>query len=212
MAMWRFKSLSIKPLSKLLAGACMTLFLLACAVTNTHSDKEKTVTLLLQPSTLGIEMSMMQRMHIYLDAFPDKPSPELEVALEADASSVRLAILQLGHTVARLDWDGVRIAQQLAPGWPKVVRAERVLSDLQMVWWPITAIHGALAPDWTVRESGTTREFLHGDRVVTTVKITSCRTIELIQAEEGYRVLLTTDGEVPQFARAALSNAVECGQ
>lgn len=165
--------------------------------------------LMLQPSTLGMELSMMQRMRVHLNAFPDAPSLELEVALEADASSVRLAILQLSHTVARLNWDGARIDQHLAPGWPKVVSAERVLSDLQMVWWPLGAIQDGLAAGWTVRESVGLRNFVHGERVVTTVKITSERTIDLIQAEEGYRVLITTDGEVPQYAGTALLKTVK---
>ena len=202
----------MKPLWKMATAACVTIFLVACDGTPARSGEERTVTLLLQPSTLGMELSMMQRMRVRLDAFPDAPSLELEVAFEADASSVRLAILQLNHTVARLDWDGTRIEHQLAPGWPTVVRAERVLSDLQMVWWPLTAILGELAQGWTVRESGTIREFLHGDKVVTTVSVTSSRSIELIQAEEGYRVILTTDGEVPQFARKSLLDTFEGAQ
>ena len=159
-----------------------------------------------------MELSMLQRMRVRLDTFPEAPSPELEVAFEADASSVRIAILQLSHAVARIDWDGTRVEQQLAPGWPKVVRAERILSDLQMVWWPLSAIQNQLSQGWTVRESGSIREFVHGDKVVSTVKVISDHSIELIQAEEGYRVQLTTAGEVPQFARAAFLNPLEGAQ
>lgn len=198
-----------RSLKRSLVGICAALLLAACAGLPSRSNEGRTVTLLLQPATLGTELSMMQRMRVRLDAFPDAPSPELEVALEADASSVRLAILQLSHTIARLNWDGVQIDLHLAPGWPKVVRAERVLSDLQMVWWPLAAIRDGIAVGWSVRESVGQREFVHDDKVVTTVKITSERTIELIQAEEGYRVLITTDGGVPQYAGIAPSKAVE---
>lgn len=152
---------------------------------------------------------MMQRMRVHLDAFPKAYSPDLDVAFEADASSVRLAVMQLNHTIARLDWDGIRIEQKFAAGWPKVVRAERVLSDLQMVWWPLSAIQSELTHGWTVRESDTIREFLHGDKIVTTVTITSSRSIELIQVEEGYRVLITTDGAVPKFALEELLNLLQ---
>jgi len=197
---------------RLLAVACVAFLLSACAGIPVLLGEETTLTLLLQPATLGMELSMMQRMRVRLDAYPMAPSPELEVAFEADASSVRIAILQLSHTVARIDWDGNRVEQQLAPGWPKVVSAERILSDLQMVWWPLSAIQNELPQGWTVRESGAIREFIHGEKVVTTVKAISSRSIELIQAEEGYRVQLTTAGEVPQFARATFLNQLEGAQ
>jgi Protein of unknown function (DUF3261) len=208
----KFPSLSLRHLGQFLVAAGLACLLMACAGSPVGSGQDKTVTLLLPPSTLGVELSMMQRMRVRLDAFLDAPSPELEVALEADASAVRLAILQLSHTIARLDWDGQRIEQHLAPGWPKLVSAERVLSDLQMVWWPLAVIQNSLSVGWAVRESTGLREFVHGDKVVTTVKITSERTIELIQAEEGYRVLITTDGQIPAYSGGAPLVKVESEQ
>lgn len=205
-------SISLGHLGQFLVTAGLACLLMACAGSSAGSGQGKTVTLLLPPSTLGTDLSMMQRMRVRLDAFPDAPSPELEVALEADAFAVRLAILQLSHTIARLDWDGQRIEQNLTPGWPKVVSAERVLSDLQMVWWPLAAIRYGLSAGWVVRESSGLREFVLGDKVVTTVKITSERTIELIQAQEGYRVLITTDGQIPTYLGDAPSKKVESEQ
>ncbi len=92
-------------------------------------------------------------------------SRSLDVALEVDAQSVRMAFLQLGQTVARLEWDGRQLEQSLAPGWPKVVSAERVLSDLQLVWWPAEAVRAGLAPGWQLAESPQTRELSHEGRV-----------------------------------------------
>jgi hypothetical protein len=84
----------------------------------------------LTPASLGRELTAVQRMEVQAAG----QSRSLDVALEVDASAVRMAVMQFGQTVARLDWDGQTLTQSLAPGWPSVVSAERVLSDLQLVW------------------------------------------------------------------------------
>jgi hypothetical protein len=157
----------------------------------------------LSPASLGRELTVVQR----LDVQAAGQSRSLDVALEVDAESVRMAVMQLGHTVARLTWDGAKLEQSLAPGWPKVVSAERVLSDLQLVWWPAAQVRSALPADWTLTESTQARELRHGERLVTSVQVLGPGHIELVQHTQGYTVQVHSQGATPVFASPALSPA-----
>jgi hypothetical protein len=150
----------------------------------------------LNPASLGRELTVVQR----LDVQAVGQSRSLEVALEVDAESVRMAVMQLGHTVARLDWDGAKLEQSLAPGWPKVVSAERVLSDLQFVWWPAAQVRSALPEGWTLTESAQARELRHGERLVTSARVLAPDHIELTQHTQGYAVQVHSQGAAPLFA------------
>lgn len=150
----------------------------------------------LSPASLGRELAVVQQLDIQAAG----QSRSLDVALEVDAQSVRMAFLQLGQTVARLEWDGRQLEQSLAPGWPKVVSAERVLSDLQLVWWPAAAVRAGLAPGWQLAESPQTRELSHDGRVRVSVRKLAPEHVELVQHAEGYTVQIHTRGASPVFS------------
>ncbi|MCW5220045.1 DUF3261 domain-containing protein [Verminephrobacter aporrectodeae subsp. tuberculatae] len=151
----------------------------------------------LAPSSLGREWAVVQQ----LDVQAGGQKRSFEVALEVDARSVRVACMQWGHTVARLDWDGRQLDQSLAPGWPDAVSAERVLSDLQLVWWPAAAVRAALAPGWLLTESAQTRELSYGGRTVASVRMLAPGHIELRQHAQGYTVQVHTRGDAaPVFS------------
>ena len=150
----------------------------------------------LPPSSLGRELAVVQQLEVQAAG----QTRSLDVALEADARSVRMAFMQLGQTVARLEWDGRQLEQSLAPGWPKVVSAERVLSDLQLVWWPAEAVRARLMPDWQLAESPHTRELSYKGRLLTSVRKVSPDHIELTQHAEGYTVQIHTRGASPVFS------------
>jgi len=181
-----------------LAGWCLAAMLALTAGCASWFQGDGMPLLRLSPASLGRELTVVQRMDVQAAG----QSRSLEVALEVDAASVRLAVMQLGHTVARLDWDGRKLDQSLAPGWPKVVSAERGLSDLQLVWWPVDQVRSALPAGWTLTETPQMRELRHGEQRITSAKLLGPGHIELIQHTQGYTVQVHSQGATPVFAGA----------
>lgn len=149
----------------------------------------------LSPASLGRELAVVQRMEVEAQG----QVRVFETALEVDQDELRLAVLQLGQTIARLSWDGQTLTQSLAPGWPSVVSAEHVLSDLQYVWWPQAQVQGALPTGWTLLAQADGRELRHGDTVVLDMRAVRPGVIELRHRERGYVVRLQTQGAQPDF-------------
>ncbi|MES2091237.1 MAG: DUF3261 domain-containing protein [Pseudomonadota bacterium] len=150
----------------------------------------------LSPASMGRELTVAQR----LDVQVGNQTRSVDVALEIDAEAVRMAFMQYGQTVAHVVWDGQHLEQRLAPGWPKVVSAEQVLNDLQLVWWPLAQVQAALPQGWTVTDTFQRRELRHGDRVVVTVRVIEPGHIELIQRADGYTLQVHSQGATPEFA------------
>ena len=181
---------------KQLALALAAALVLAACASAPFAPPAATPMLRLAPSSLGRELAVVQQLDVQVAG----QTRSLEVALEADAQSVRMAFLQLGQTVARLEWDGRQLAQSLAPGWPRVVSAEQVLSDLQLVWWPAAAVREGLAPGWQLAESPQTRELSYQGRVLTSVRKLAPEHVELVQHAQGYTVQIHTRGASPVFS------------
>ena len=150
-------------------------------------------TLRLSPASLGGELALQQRMTVQAMG----RSQQMDVAIEVDAEAVRMAVLAFGQTVARLDWDGRTLQQSRAPGWPASVTGERVLSDLQLVHWPLSAIATALPPGWSVRQEGTERVLRHHDSPVVRVRYPGSGTTEIDNLAAGYSIRLESWRAVP---------------
>lgn len=140
----------------------------------------------LSPASAGRTIALAQKLDI--DARGQRQT--VEALLEVDASSVRLALLQLGRPLARLEWDGRQLQQERAPGVPESLSAERILSEMQLVQWPADAIRAALPSGWSLRESegGAQRELLQGDAPVIRVRYPSPQLAELEHLRDGYRL------------------------
>lgn len=149
----------------------------------------------LSPASLGRGIAVMQRMEVEFQGH----MVSFDTALEIDQSELRLAVLQMGQTVARLSWNGEQLSQVFAPGWPEVIPAEQVLSDLQYVWWPRGRVQAALPSGWRLIENPGGRELLHGERQVLSVSVLRAGVIELRHAAPGYTVRLHTDGDQRDF-------------
>lgn len=170
-------------LALLLAAA--TPFITGCASAPTPTANEPDSPLLrLAPASLGRTLALRQQLTVAARG----QTHRLDVILEADADSVRLALMNLGQTVARLEWDGQKLTESRASWWPAAVKGERILSDLQLVLWPAPAISAALPGGWTLDASDKERVLRRQDTVVATVNYTSATHAELVNLRDGYRL------------------------
>jgi hypothetical protein len=158
------------------------LLLAACATAPAREE----LALRLSPASLGHELALQQ--HMTVSAYGQ--SQQLDVAIEVDAEAVRMAVMDFGQTVARLEWDGHDLSESRARGWPEAVTGSRVLSDLQLVHWPLEAIRPALPEGWSVQEDAQGRTVRRGDVTVIRVRYPAPGSAELENLATGYRLRL----------------------
>jgi hypothetical protein len=157
------------------------LSLSGCASTPAQ-PREEPFSLRLSPASLGGDLALQQRVTVTAMG----RSQQMDVAVEADAESVRFAVLDLGQTVARLEWDGHAMKETRPAGWPAVVTGQRVLGDLQMVYWPADAIRSALPEGWSLQADEQGRTVRSLKDIVMRVRYPSPGTAELENIPGGY--------------------------
>ncbi len=146
----------------------------------------------LPPAALGRDIAVQQRLGF---AAPRQSPRTLDVWLEADAQSVRMALMQMGQVAARLVWDGTAMQVTQSRWWPAEVSAARILSDVQLALWPAAAVQQALPTPWRLQEQGALRVLLHGDeRVIEVRRLTPVLT-EIAYLREGW--VLRIESEAP---------------
>nr|WP_183959930.1 DUF3261 domain-containing protein [Chiayiivirga flava] len=141
-------------------------------------------TLQLAPASLGRTLALQQRLDFAFG--PERRA--LDALLEVDAQRVSLAVQALGRSGVTLSWDGVTLAQTRADWLPAAVRGERVLDDLQFVYWPLDAIRAALPPGWQVDGEGGTRNLRHDGTVWLAARMADDGTVTLENHADGYRL------------------------
>lgn len=158
--------------------------LAACASTRPAPPPD--FALRLSPASLGRELAVQQRMTV--TAFGH--SQQLDVALEVDAQALHLAVLDFGQTVARLDWDGSKLTETKARGWPDAVTGARVLSDVQWVQWPADAIRAGLPAGWTLDAHDDARTVRYDGAPVLRIRYPQAGVAELDNLAAHYQVRL----------------------
>lgn len=119
-------------------------------------------------------------------------SQAFEALLEADASSLQLAVQAMGQTAMTLRWDGRRLDEQRADWLPPQVDGARVLQDLQFALWPLAALQRAAPRGWRVVEQGDVREIFIGDRVVASIRERRGNDFVLERPGDGYRLSVSS--------------------
>lgn len=105
----------------------------------------------LAPATLGATVSLSQRLVFSHEADPGGPR-SLEALLEVDSAQVRLAGFALGQRILTLRWDGATLDEERGQGLPAQFQSAPVLRDVQLVYWPASAVRAALPPGWTLED------------------------------------------------------------
>ena len=151
----------------------------------------------LPPSALPTPLALQQRL-----AFRHgKRHDTVDALVESDGANTRLVIHAQGQVALRLDWDGKELKQQRAPFLPAALDGERVLSDLQLVFWPVDAIASALPESWSLREDGKRRVLRQGETIIATVDYPNALQARLDQHALGYTLDITSSLIEPEPAQ-----------
>lgn len=168
-----------------ISGLALAALLAACSTVPPMAAPADAAPLLrLAPAALGRTLALQQQLTVSAR----EQTHRLDVILEADADAVRLALMNLGQTVARLEWDGVKLNETRASWWPAAIKSERILSDLQLVLWPAAAISAALPEGWSLDSSAAQRVLRQRGEVVITVSYTTPTHADLAHLRDGYRL------------------------
>lgn len=155
----------------------------ACATTPKPPPPAPDFLLKLPPAGLGREVSLNQRITMVRDG--DRKS--FDALLEVDAAEVRVALIAMGQTLGTLTWDGKRFTSRVSTHVPPVVTAERIITDVQLAWWPEAEVRGALPEGFTLTEQPGTRALLKDGQPFVTVTWTGDRArVVLTQHRYGY--------------------------
>jgi hypothetical protein len=169
-------------------AALSLLFALAgCALPKAEPER---LGLRLPPAGLGQEISLQQHLRVEREGRID----ELDVALEVDATELKLVGLALGQRVLTLHYDGHNLKSWRHPMLPAQVRSEDVLEDLQLTLWPVDAIRQSLPAGWHIREDGLERTLLKGSTPMTVIQYDGqprwSGKVELSNLRYGYRLTI----------------------
>ena len=169
-------------MTRLLSCTVVAAALVLSGCAGVQPVREEPFSLRLSPASLGGDLALQQRVTVTAMG----RSQQMDVAVEADADAVRFAVLDLGQTVARLEWDGHAMKETRPAGWPAVVTGQRVLGDLQMVYWPADAIRAALPEGWSLQADEQGRTVRSLKDIVMRVRYPSPGTAELENIQGGY--------------------------
>lgn len=157
-------------MQRLIATLLLSLCLAGCATPQAGVAARQAMAasmpvLRLPPSALPTPLALQQRL-----AFRHGDRRQtVDALVESDGANTRLVIHAQGQVALRLDWDGKELKQQRAPFLPAALDGERVLSDLQLVFWPVDAIAPTLPAGWSLRMEGQRRVLRQGDAIIATI-------------------------------------------
>lgn len=167
-----------------LIAAFALVALAGCRPPDTRPPVEAAPLFALAPSALPGGLAEQQRL-----SFEHGDRREtVDAMVQADAAAVRLVIHAQGQVALRLDWDGEELTQKRMPWLPEAIDGARVLSDLQLVFWPAGALRTQLPAGWTIEDDGARRTLRDARGTVAWVERVDDDTRVLHQARLRYRL------------------------
>lgn len=146
--------------------AALTAIVFAACVTAPKSKPQgPEFVLRLAPASYGAELSTPQRITMVRDG--DRKS--FDALLEIDAEAVRVAMFGAGQTLGTLTWDGANFTKKVSIFVPEAVTAERIITDVELCFWPEAALRSALPAGFTLEESAGERKLLRDGQPFATV-------------------------------------------
>ena len=173
--------------------ALFLLLLLGACAGRLGAAPDHELLLRLAPASLGRSMSLQQ--HLVVTAAGR--SQAVDVALEVDPQELRLAVLGMNQTMVRMSWDGQTLQQTRASWLPDVVRGERILSDLQLVWWPAEVVRAALPEGWTLESSANQRRLLWKGEEAMQVQYGDDQHVDVFNYRAGYQLQIESVEQTP---------------
>jgi hypothetical protein len=144
----------------------------------------------LSPASLGGELHLAQRVTV----LRGEDRWTFDALLEADAEVVQLAAFVMGQTVLRLKWDGRTLEEEHSARAPDAVTPSRILSDVQLAFWPREAVSAALPAHFTLDEAPLARVVTRDGEPFATLRFTGTppawRQVELTHLAYGYRLVI----------------------
>jgi hypothetical protein len=119
-----------------------------------------------------------------------------EGQIEAANGVFRLAVLDpLGRRALTVVWDAAGLAIEKGPAFPDDLRAENLLADLVLIYWPAPVLRRALAPA-ELRETADGRElWWHGRKIIELERSEGGRRLRYANFAFGYTLDIRATGE-----------------
>ncbi len=136
----------------------------------------------LPPAALGRELALDQQLQFTVGG----EVQVVQARLEADATGTRVLMHQHGRPLLRLAWDGLRLDGVRAEEAPVALDSQRILDDVQLVYWPAAAIRKALPRGWHLDATPARRVLRQGREPVASITYADDGAVQLRQHRLGY--------------------------
>jgi len=185
----------MKNFLRLICILCALLSLNACAPSQRALLPQLA---LLSPASLGRTVYAQQQLQAEFNG----QSWQMQGALEVTPQSLRMVgLTPFGQRLITLLWDGQKLQEERDAHLPQSVQGERILSDVQLMYWPLPALRAVLPPGWHVEQTGGVRRLFDAERALINIE---CTTADPWQGRcvfehqiDGYRLTLDSQLETP---------------
>ncbi|MFC7422177.1 DUF3261 domain-containing protein [Iodobacter arcticus] len=124
----------------------------------------------LAPAAFAGSVSLTQRLSVTPLPANSAAPKTLDALLEINPEQIQLAGFALGQRILTVSWDGQSLTSSRHALLPKEVDEQRVLRDVQLVYWPLAAVQAALPAGWTLSEEGNVRKLTLGQENAITIR------------------------------------------